>query len=124
MDFSEDSPGGKYVINSYTEDSIPINHKIYQSSLYLSLQQLIETIPIQSVEQISIDSLQFAFELQPELLIIGTGKTLSFPPVETIVHLAQRNIGVEAMNHMAACRTFAVLSSERRHVGALFLFDS
>jgi uncharacterized protein len=41
-----------------------------------------------------------------------------------MAELAEQNIGFEAMDHAAACRTYAVLSAEQRRVGALFLLES
>lgn len=123
MHFSEDTPAGRYIINAYSANSITINNCEYKRSVYVSPKTLIDDIPVQRSEQISSESLQFVFDLQPELFILGTGKRLQFPTAIVIASLAKHNIGFEAMNHAAACRTFAVLAAEQRNVGALFLID-
>lgn len=123
MDFSEDTPTGSYIVRSYTSNSITINDKIYQRSLYVSADKLITDIELPSAGDMSMNSIQFILDLRPELLIMGTGKQLVFPPAELMAALAEQNIGFEAMDHAAACRTYAVLSTEHRQVGALFLLD-
>lgn len=123
MDFSEDTPAGNFVLNAYTADSITINNRNYDRTVFVSPGKLIEDIPLQRCDQLSIPSLQFIIDLKPELFLLGTGQQLNFPAASIIATLAQNNIGFEAMDHSAACRTFSVLAADRRDVGALFLFD-
>lgn len=124
MDFTEDTPTGSYIVRSYTANSITINDKIYQTSVYVSADKLITNIELESASALSINSIQFILDLRPELLLLGTGKHLVFPPAQLMTELAQQNIGFEAMDHAAACRTYAVLSAEQRQVGALFLLEN
>ena len=123
MQFTEDNPSGKYIVNAYSINSITINQQIYKSSLYLSASELINDISLTANDSLSIDSIQFLLDLHPELLLLGTGNTMKFPPAEVIATFAQHQIGLEVMNHAAACRTFAVLATEERNVGALLLLD-
>ena len=123
MHFSEDTPAGNFILNGYTPDSITINNQEYAHSIYVSPTTLIEDIPLQHINQLCIESLQFVIDLKPELLILGTGHQLVFPAAAMIAALAKNNIGFEAMDHSAACRTFSVLAAEQRDVGALFLID-
>ena len=60
-------------------------------------------------------------ELGPEVVIIGTGKTLTFPPPQLTVGLQSQGIGVEIMAHDAACRTFNILLAEDRRVIAALI---
>ncbi len=53
---------------------------------------------------------------QPEIVLIGTGKTLVFPDNDCLAILQQQNIGHEIMDTAAACRTFNILASEERTV--------
>lgn len=123
MQFSEDSPAGKYIVNAYSGNSITINQQIYNKSIYVSADKLIENIPLLPSDSLCIDSIQFLLDLHPELLLLGTGQSLRFPPPEVIALFAKNQIGFEVMNHAAACRTFAVLATEQRKVGALLLLD-
>ena len=52
----------------------------------------------------------------PEIVLVGTGKSLKFPPQDCLAVLQQQNIGYEVMDTAAACRTFNVLVAEGRDV--------
>ena len=123
MHFSEDTPAGNFILNAYTSNSITINNRDYDRTVYVSPTRLIDNIPLQRSNQLDIESLQFVIDLKPELFLLGTGHRLNFPAASIIAKFAHYKIGFEAMNHAAACRTFAVLAAEQRNVGALFLID-
>lgn len=55
-------------------------------------------------------------ELNAEIVLFGTGKTLRFPDQDCLTVLQQQNIGYEVMDTAAACRTFNVLAAEGRDV--------
>lgn len=61
------------------------------------------------------------FDLLPEVVLIGTGKSQHFLPVNTQKLFFQRNLGFEVMTTDAACRTFNVLASEGRKVVAALI---
>ncbi len=124
MHFTEDKPAGNYIINEYSKNSVTINQQSYKSSLYLSPNTLIEDIRYSACSQLSLDSVAFIIDLQPEILILGCGRVLEFPDAEVIAHFARHNIGFESMDHAAACRTYSVLSAEQRNVGALLLLEN
>jgi uncharacterized protein len=53
---------------------------------------------------------------QPEVILFGTGKQLTFPPQDCLSVIQQLNLGYEVMDTAAACRTFNVLAAEGRDV--------
>lgn len=55
------------------------------------------------------------------VLLIGTGESIAPIPPEIRQALRSSGIGVEIMDTGAACRTFNVLLSEERAVGALLI---
>lgn len=55
-------------------------------------------------------------EANPEIVLLGTGKHLRFPPQDCLSVLQQKNLGYEVMDTAAACRTFNVLAAEGRDV--------
>jgi len=63
-------------------------------------------------------------ELEPELVIFGSGQRIRFVAAPMIRGLIERRIGFEAMDTAAACRTFNVLVSEGRSVVAALLVDA
>ena len=123
MHFTEDKPSGNYIINEYSINTVTINNQSYGNSLYLSPNTLIEQVPLKQSSELTIEAIQFIIELSPELVILGSGSSLCFPPAAIIAHFASNNIGFETMDHSAACRTYAVLSAEQREVGMLLLIN-
>ncbi|HNI52603.1 MAG TPA: MTH938/NDUFAF3 family protein, partial [Accumulibacter sp.] len=60
--------------------------------------------------------------LDAEIVLLGTGKQLRFPPPDLLQPLIAQRKGLEVMDVQAACRTYNILLSEGRKVAAaLFL---
>ena len=118
MKFSEDLNSGSQVIDRYDDKSITINEKMFTQSLIVSNFQIIENWPVNEINDLSNQSLQAIIELQPEVIIIGTGKQILFPRPENYSSVINMGIGIEFMNTGAACRTYNVLLSEDRKVAA------
>jgi Uncharacterized conserved protein len=53
-----------------------------------------------------------------DILIVGTGPGIAHPPADFRTALENAGVGVEPMASPAACRTYNVLLSEGRRVGA------
>ncbi len=90
-------------------------------SLILSSQTVITDWEPQVLADLRITHMQPLFELDPELVLLGTGASLQFPAREFLDQLYRVNVGVEVMDTAAACRTFNILVSEGRHVVAALL---
>lgn len=60
-------------------------------------------------------------QLQPELVIFGSGERLRFVHPALTQALIQRQIGLETMDTQAACRTYNILASEGRYVAVALL---
>lgn len=56
-----------------------------------------------------------------DILLLGTGAEIAHPPASFRQALEAVGVGVEAMASPAACRTYNVLLSEGRRVGASLL---
>ena len=121
MQFSEDKTSAQYVITEYLSDAVMINGETYQDSLIISNNQLILDVPIHSVTELEPSSLSQVIELLPEVLLLGTGEKIEFPHPTIAAYLSQHRIGLETMDHSAACRTFNILAAEGRQVCALLL---
>jgi len=69
------------------------------------------------------DALQPILEAAPDIdiLILGTGSEIAHPPAAFRTMLEASGIGVEPMASAQACRTYNVLLSEGRRVGAALL---
>ena len=58
---------------------------------------------------------------RPEVILLGTGNRLQFPHPRLTRPLQQAGIGLEAMDTVAACRTYNILMAEGRQVLAALL---
>ncbi|MCU7959254.1 MAG: Mth938-like domain-containing protein [gamma proteobacterium symbiont of Bathyaustriella thionipta] len=121
MKFTLDETASRYLIHSYEDGLVRINNQSWQSSLIVSPQTLINNWRPSSIEQLQDDDFAAVIELQPEFLILGTGKTQAFPPIRCYSSLIQAGIHVEFMNTGAACRTFNIMLSEDRPVAAALI---
>jgi hypothetical protein len=59
--------------------------------------------------------------LEPEVVLLGTGARITFPPAAVLAEFLKRGIGLETMDNAAAARTFNVLIGEGRRAVAVFL---
>ena len=74
-------------------------------------------------EPLASTHLNAALALQPEVVLLGTGARLHFPPAEVLRPLIEAGIGYEIMDTSAACRTYDILMAEGRRVLAALVID-
>lgn len=121
MEFNLEVPQNQFFVRSVSEQGIRVHQDYFNQPFILSGQRIVPDWDVTTVEDINEASLQALFDLQPEVILIGTGSTQVFLPPATQVHFFRRNVGFEVMTTDAACRTFNVLASEGRQVvAALF----
>ena len=110
-----------HLIRSYEPGRIKIGERWLRGHLIVSPEHLIEDWRVAAPADVTLDDLEPALALQPEIVLLGTGATLAWPEADLMSLLAARRIGLEIMSTPAACRTFNVLLGEqRRVVAALF----
>ncbi|HEX4300297.1 MAG TPA: Mth938-like domain-containing protein [Gammaproteobacteria bacterium] len=109
------------VIRAYAPGCINVSDVLLTRSFIVAPDQLVEDWPPQRFEELSAEHLKAALALDPEILIIGTGKQQHFLSGEMMATLGKGGIGVEVMDTAAACRTYNVLLSEDRKVVAALL---
>jgi len=61
--------------------------------------------------------------LEPEVILLGTGRRLVFPEPQVLATVHAATIGIEIMDTAAACRTYNILAGESRHVAAALIID-
>jgi len=121
MKFAQDDTTGKYVIRSYQAGKLTINDTAYERSVIIMPERLIDDWQPQSFEELTTEHVLELGRLEPEILLLGTGATLRFPPPESTGRLGEQGIGIEVMDTAAACRTYNILVSEDRRVVAALL---
>jgi len=97
-----------------------VNERTLVRSFIIAPDMLVEDWPVADITAMRPADLDALFELQPELILLGSGETQAFPPAEVMATCLQRGIGLESMTNAAAARTFNVLAGEGRRVVAGF----
>ena len=124
MKFSLDQDMSAYRIRRYDKGIIQVNDVEYRRSLILSPDRLIPNWPPTAVAAITPNDCAVILELDPEIILLGTGNTLVFPEPDQLQPIYRSGKGIEIMDTAAACRTFMVLSAEHRKVVAALLVES
>jgi len=120
MEISLDNTPG-HVIHSYQDNQIQINQKIYTQNLILTAEKIICPWPVNNIDEIDREQCKNIIDLNPDVIILGTGEKQLFLRPAIIAIFAEARIGLEAMSTQAACRTYNVLMSEYRKVVAALL---
>jgi uncharacterized protein len=112
-------------INAYGPDWVEVNGLKHTQSVVVSSLEGLPTwtwaphkfaqLDVQSFESLAKDGV--------ELVILGCGKRLQFPPASLMAPLIAKGIGLESMDTAAACRTYNILASEGRKVLAALLIE-
>lgn len=123
MQLSQDPNHGKFYIHSYSPGKIRVNDQSYTHSIVLTSTQLIDDWPPQHINQLKPSDFTTIAQVNPEVVLLGTGKQQHFPPAAMMATLIEHNIGYEIMDTAAACRTYNVLVAEGRNVIAALLIE-
>jgi uncharacterized protein len=124
MQLHQERPDYEFVLRGAGGDSARVNDLVLRRSFIVAPDRLVEAWPVDDVAGLSLADLEPALAMQPEVLVLGTGKTQGFPPPETLAACLGRGVGVEAMTNAAAARTYAVLAAEGRRVVAAFILQA
>ena len=114
----------EFAITGYTADSVSVAGVSFTQSLCVSHQAAAALWPVATFADITASAVATVIALQPEIVIIGTGKKLRFPTPTALAPLREHRMGFEVMDTAAACRTYNVLLGEGRQVAALLLLEA
>lgn len=121
MKLVQEMPEFRYVLRGLSEQGVLVNQQVLDSSFLLTPQQLIADWRPRSADELQPEDFAPAFELNPTVILLGTGPRQRFAPAKVMAHVLAKGIGLEAMDSAAAARTFTVLATEGRRVLAAFL---
>ena len=114
----DDNREGYNKIESYSAGQVRISGRIWTRSLIVTPTLLRDDWPPSAIEALTTEDFGCLLEINPEVLIIGTGEKLVFPDQQILLPLYQAGIGHEFMDTGAACRSYNFLVGEGRHVAA------
>ncbi|MEK7261869.1 MAG: Mth938-like domain-containing protein [Pseudomonadota bacterium] len=112
---------GQNFIHAYGPGQVTINQQAHRRSLLVTPSRLITDWPPQSFSDLLERHFDQIRELDPEVVVLGTGARLQFPRTADTRALIQANIGLEVMDTGAACRTYNILMQDGRRVAAALL---
>jgi uncharacterized protein len=114
-------PSRYNTITGYGEDHVLVNGQRHDSSLIVLPDQVLSW-PVADFTQLKEEDFKTLKDLNPEIVLLGTGPKQRFPHPRLTSALTGAGIGVEVMDLKAACRTFNILVAEERKVAAALLF--
>lgn len=120
-------PSGLNVFNGYGEGFVLVSGRRIERSLIVLPDRLVEDWGATTFEALTAAHLQALAGLGAEVVLLGTGNLLRFPPPELMREVRKRyaeaNMGLEVMDVQAACRTYNILVAEERKVAAALLLE-
>jgi uncharacterized protein len=118
MKFAESDDSGGYLVEGYGSDGIRIQGRSYRTGLILTPDRIIEGWGPEDASRLTIEHVAALLELEPQVIVIGTGRAQVFPDPSVYSAVARGRVGLELMDSGAACRTYNILMSEGRRVVA------
>ena len=115
------SQTGLNLFTGYGTGYVMLIQQRHQHSLVVMPQRAIEPWAPADFDQLEAAHFEFLLGFNPEIVLLGTGAKLRFPPPAMTRCLSARNIGLEVMDTGAACRTYNILTSEGRNTAAAIL---
>ncbi len=122
MKFALDDSDDGYRVHAYDEHHILVGEQVFEHSLVLLGDRILPDWRPDHFDRLEPRDLEQLIELEPDLVLLGTGSRQRFPAPALYRGLIDAGIGLEAMTTAAACRTFNILAGEGRRVAAALLF--
>ena len=115
---------GLNAISRHGADGVIVNGIEHRSSVIVPWQGPVQAWPVDDFSALSEAHFELLAELDPELVIFGSGSRIRFPKPAWLRPLMTRRIGIETMDTAAASRTYNVLLAEGRTVLVALLFEA
>jgi uncharacterized protein len=122
MRFAQDSLAGN-IIRAYAAGQVTVNDEIIVTSVIVTPDRIIRDWLPHTFGELEPRHIARLEDLQPEIIVLGTGLRLRFPDAEFTAGFLSQGIGVEIMDTTAACRTYNILLSEGRRVVAALMMS-
>jgi uncharacterized protein len=115
------APTARNGFTGYGEGYVLVNGARHESSVIVTPEQV---LPWQAAgfDALAAGDFEVIAGLDLEILLIGTGSKQRFPHPRLTRALAEKRVGIEAMDLQAACRTYNILMTEGRRIAAALLF--
>ena len=124
MHFAREDCYSELSVRACDDGWVTVGQQGYRRSLILTPERVIPDWRPRRHEEITEQDFELVLSMQPEIILLGTGSTLSFPPAKLVAHILGSGTGFEVMDTAAACRTYNILLSEKRKVIAALVLES
>lgn len=124
MQLNLEHPDHEFLLRGADGSVALVNERRLNANFILAPDRLIDAWPVRDARSLATGDLGPLLELDPEVVLLGTGAIQVFPPAEVMAACLARGIGIEVMSNAAAARTFNVLASEGRRVVAGFILHT
>ncbi|HZX32328.1 MAG TPA: Mth938-like domain-containing protein [Rhodocyclaceae bacterium] len=114
---------GLNMFTAYGEGYVSVNHQRHEGNLIVLPTEIRNDWTAAKPDTLTETDMKQLMELGTEIVLLGTGDRLRFPPGALLRPFAAAGIGLEVMDLPAACRTFNILAAEGRKVAAALIFD-
>ena len=121
MKFSVSAPTALNTFTAYGEGYVRVKDARIASSSIVTPEQILAWSAA-GFDALGEADFEVFLPMDLEILLIGTGPRQRFPHPRLTRRLAEKRVGVEAMDLQAACRTYNILVAEGRRVAAALLF--
>jgi uncharacterized protein len=128
----QSKPTAINTFSGYGEGYVMVNGQRLEHSVIVLPERMVEDWEATVFEALTSAQLEslltLAQEDRLEVVLLGTGNRLRFPPADMLRPVAGRfaaaGIGFEFMDVHAACRTYNILVAEERKVAAALLIGA
>jgi uncharacterized protein len=124
MDLSLDRPGEFLFIRRVGERGVTVVDRELSRSFLLAPDRIVEDWPVADASSLDPTHVDAILALQPELVLLGTGKRQVFPAAAFLASFLRKGVGIEVMDNPAAARTYDLLAGEGRRVVAAFILPT
>ncbi|MEA2078253.1 MAG: Mth938-like domain-containing protein [Pseudomonadota bacterium] len=124
MRFATEDCNSELMVRACDTGQITVGQQSYRRSLILTPERVIPDWRPRRHEEITEQDFDLVLSMHPEIILLGTGSTLCFPPAKLSASILGAGTGFEVMDTAAACRTYNILLSEKRRVIAALLIES
>lgn len=121
MELSLERPDDFLFVRRVAADAIVVVDRTLTRSFVLGRDRVVEDWPVSDAAALTPEHADTVLELEPEVVLLGTGSRQQFPPPAVMAAFLRRGVGIEVMDNAAAARTHTVLAGEGRRVVTAFL---
>ncbi|BCN93409.1 hypothetical protein THMIRHAM_11940 [Thiomicrorhabdus immobilis] len=124
MKFTEHRDSNVYAVKKYQPGMVKVNNLEFNSSCYITQKSYKDDWQCPAISALNTDLMDELLAEKPEVIILGTGETQTFPEPLFFAYCAAQGVGLEVMANDAACRTYNVLTTEDRDIVLALIMDA